>query len=1052
MTTSRRFGRALGAVAASVLALGAATRAADAQEPAARTRLEPRAFDIPAQPLSGALRDYARQAEVALAAPPALVEGKRSSAVRGDFAPEEALKRLLQGTGLQATRTAGGGLTLTATPSRTQRTAAPAEDTSSDGVSEIVVEGRRTLNADVRRSEDDAQPYVVFGRDDLERSDATNLNDFLTDRLPMNTSTASPLQNATGFGGNTSRVQLRSFGSSQTLILVDGRRLGGFSINNSSSQGDINAIPLSMIERVEILPSTASGIYGGGATGGVINIITRKDYDGGEIGVSYSDTSRLDMPGATIDASKGWSLFGGATRITLAGNYAKTEALLREDRDFTRRSRQLQLQNAPNELFGGGVVPYGYTGNIVSQNGANLVLKSGGALNSPFTNIPVGYAGVSVDGGAALLANAGRFNLDLPNDQMGQKLALLPETELGGFTTSLRQSAGSHIDLFGDLSWSFNQSISTGATASQTLALAANNPSNPFTTAINVTVPTPGVTADLTFRVETWRGGGGAIVRLPANWSLSGEYYRQVTTTEYSQTSPLFGDPDGTGPGVGLAAAYANGTINPIRDVNAFPINYTPYLLPSPNQTLDPLDNTLDLATVRLAGPVFELPAGKVVLNTALEWRQESIDQGFSRSLSTNNVSSASFFAAAEREVLSSYAELKVPLVGGDFTLPLVRELELQLAARNESFDSRTFSPSTATLTGGAALPALTPVEREQSETSYTFAGRWKPVDDLTFRASYATGFVPPGVSSIVIRRTGPAATVITEDPRRGGTSYAATILSYFGGGPDLRPEQSESMAFGFVFEPSFLEGLRFSADYSRIKKTDELTTPTIPLLLQLEASNPDRVVRGPLTPADQALGYTAGPVTELYFTSFNVAESEIESWDFQVDYDWSSATLGSFRFYAVATYIEQLERRTNPIVAPIDYVGYALNFNGALPWRANGGVYWTKGAYGVEWNSQFYDGYYVYGPGSTQAVIDQNVRRQGRVKYESQTYHDLTFTARLGEVAKVLGDTDFRFTISNVFDTSPPIVASPFFAPTGYSEFGDPRLRRFTMTVRKRF
>src|SRR5262249_10456959 len=141
-----------------------------------------------------------------------------------------------------------------------------ATDESSKGIPEILVEGSRSLNTDIRRSEDSPQPYVVFEREEIQRSQSINLGDFLSARLPMNTSAAQYSGFVNG-ASVTSSVNLRGLGTNQTLILVDGRRMPGWSSQSTPSQADLNGIPLSAIERIEVLPSTAGGIYGGSATG-----------------------------------------------------------------------------------------------------------------------------------------------------------------------------------------------------------------------------------------------------------------------------------------------------------------------------------------------------------------------------------------------------------------------------------------------------------------------------------------------------------------------------------------------------------------------------------------------------------------------------------------------------------------------------------------------------------------------------------------------------------------------------------------------------------------
>ena len=139
--------------------------------------------------------------------------------------------------------------------------------TSPQALPEVLVRGKRSLDVDIRRSRDDIQPYVVFDAEQIARSSAQNIEDFLQSHLPMNaqqttTSQIGPQTQAVG------RIDLRGLGTEQTLILVDGRRLPSISTGDSFGQPNINGISLSQVERIEILPATASGIYGGGATGG----------------------------------------------------------------------------------------------------------------------------------------------------------------------------------------------------------------------------------------------------------------------------------------------------------------------------------------------------------------------------------------------------------------------------------------------------------------------------------------------------------------------------------------------------------------------------------------------------------------------------------------------------------------------------------------------------------------------------------------------------------------------------------------------------------------
>src|SRR3546814_970487 len=122
---------------------------------------------------------------------------------------------------------------------------------------ELRVRGSRSLNACIRRSIDDPQPYVVFDRTAIERAGAINLNDFLLKRLSSNTYATTTSQSG-NILGDKSAINLRGLGENQTLILVDGRRLSSLSAGFSPGQPNLNGIPLADRKSTRLLPTTAS--------------------------------------------------------------------------------------------------------------------------------------------------------------------------------------------------------------------------------------------------------------------------------------------------------------------------------------------------------------------------------------------------------------------------------------------------------------------------------------------------------------------------------------------------------------------------------------------------------------------------------------------------------------------------------------------------------------------------------------------------------------------------------------------------------------------------
>jgi len=256
----------------SVLAIGLALTAA---RPAFG---ESYAFPInlPNGPLSSSLQGLARQSGAEFLFDASIVRARQAARLNGRLSVETALQRLLVGTDLVSRRAASGAWVVEQRPpsgaSAPQDLAAP----------DILVIGRRTQDADIRRRENDVQPYQVSTGEQVVRAHRDTLDQFFRSRVTANTSISPP--NLDGTGNTGSSIDLRGLGADQTLILVDGRRLPGVPGSILQlGQPDINAIPLHAIDRVETLTGTAGGIYGLGALGGVVNVILRHDYHGLEL-------------------------------------------------------------------------------------------------------------------------------------------------------------------------------------------------------------------------------------------------------------------------------------------------------------------------------------------------------------------------------------------------------------------------------------------------------------------------------------------------------------------------------------------------------------------------------------------------------------------------------------------------------------------------------------------------------------------------------------------------------------------------------------------------
>jgi len=229
------------------------------------------------------------------------------------------------------------------------------DDEAAAELDRVVITGSNISGIDVEGS----QPVIVISRQDIETSGADNLIDLFEDLAvtgggegTFSTRTSGALSGDSPVG--SAGVSLRGLGTASTLTLLNGRRIAVASFaNGQESFVDINTIPLAAIDRVEILPSGASAIYGADAVAGVVNIITRNDFRGLEVSASYGNSHA-----GTNDGKYNFSAIGGVAgdraRATFIVDYFFREPLFDRDRSETRneiRPRQQGIFPSFNDLF-----------------------------------------------------------------------------------------------------------------------------------------------------------------------------------------------------------------------------------------------------------------------------------------------------------------------------------------------------------------------------------------------------------------------------------------------------------------------------------------------------------------------------------------------------------------------------------------------------------------------------------------------------------------------------------------------------------------------------
>lgn len=326
-------------------------------------------FEIRGATLAAALNQFASQTGLQIAYFTKVAEGRTAPTVSGTLTAEQALQTLLDASGLTFERIDEGTIAIhgrRASPvvaaqdpiamephfkpyamhlvstgaaqvetmsSAREPASAAAEPRETATLDEVIVTG-----TNIRGVPNDTAPVMVFDRGYIERSGYSNMMQ-LVGSLPINfsggaagSSEMAPFGNSFNFGQNLTRgtgFNLRGLGSVSTLTLINGRRVA------PSAQGqfvDVSTIPLSAVERVEVLTDGASAIYGADAVAGVVNIILRKDFEGAETTLHYGSASDGSVDEQRVSQTMGMKWDGGNALVI--GELYQRDPLDVRDRDY----------------------------------------------------------------------------------------------------------------------------------------------------------------------------------------------------------------------------------------------------------------------------------------------------------------------------------------------------------------------------------------------------------------------------------------------------------------------------------------------------------------------------------------------------------------------------------------------------------------------------------------------------------------------------------------------------------------------------------------------
>jgi iron complex outermembrane recepter protein len=827
-----------------------------------------------------------------------------------------------------------------------------------------------------------------------------------------------------------------------------------------------------------VLPSSASGIYGGSAIGGVVNIILKSDYQGGEITATYETPEDTDAPIRSLSANYGFSFEGGRTHVALSASWKDTEPMRWQDRqDLYHRNRATLLANfpefAPDFLLPDQSPSLGSLPNILpnSTTAGTLTLKDGlGVINSRRTFIPAGTSPTTprTTLAAGLLANAGQFNLDPPptaQDPIGLFRRVGTPSETKSFRATVRRQMFPRLELMADFMWADNQSSSAYVGLTQHVVVQPTSPANPFTTAVRVRIPDvteyPIHTRSLTRRATV-----SAFAKLPWDW---------IAALDVSHSENRFMVQRFSEDTTARNADLNSGVLNPFVDTLLHPLNWQKYVFPI-NYTSG--SEMTDFA-LRGSGPMPSLPWGQPQLTVGLERRIQVVPERTEYRDFPITITSSLLRRLFEFETVtdSVYAEARVPLVK-QARFRGLHDLELQLSGRSERYEADTgtayseifFRRTPAVLqysgTSGAGTSPTNPFIRGKDKydsTNYTVGVKYQPIEEITVRASHATAILPPSPLQLMKNAENDPFPGFVNDPVTG--AMGIPVVTRGGGNPNLKPQSSESLNLGVIWAPSWtpLKGLRLNAEYYRTEQAGRISGGDPQIMVYFY---PERVTRD-----------SSGNITLVDTSMINMDDEYTSGWDFSASYAWQTG-IGSFDVSAVHTIIEHLKNQTRTFDGKtlwLEAAGYHPNEAGAARYKSTFSVGWRKGNWSAGWSGRYVGKYHAYqaagGPIGTlfaafgSDFLSTYTRAQGGDTISSQIYHDLVcgydFRERsVGDSpsrfdalrARVLSGLSLQIGVRNVFDQAPPLDSAASPGNFYLSPYGDNRLRSWWLSVKKTF
>lgn len=822
---------------AVALALGVAAAPAQAQESAGQVFT----FDIANGPLDEVLLDISRQTGQPISFSQDLVQGKRSAAIRGSLGSQQAVKKALQGSGLELEHSEQG-LTIQAAPVAPKASVTAPSTAADYRLEKVTVTGSRIA----RSQTDGATPVTVITQEEMQARGYRNVYDALATQT-QNTGMTQGEDYGNTWQPAASALNLRGLGPNHTLVLINGRRVADYPTPYDGKVNFTNLanIPSVMIDRIEILSSGASAIYGSDAIAGVVNIILKEKANGIDVNVRGGTTERGGGDNQRLQVSGGgsWDDFNGVFGLELT----RREPIRANDRGF--------MDSSP-------LADVGYRRDL---NSGKYLGPGCGAYSGVFDN--------------QLTNSGGRCRTDqVYNDYWTLQTQ---KENYDGFTRGtwhFSDSGKVFADLMYGLDHIQNNTRGPGFTSPDFINQNSGNLERWFRRFSEEEIG--GRTSNNSkWRDTSWTGTLGLSDRIAdTSWryelAANRSEYRSTRSSRYTPLAvirdfylgPQLGEQGGY-PVFKPDASRLDRPLTP-EEWRQFRSNLT--------QTSKSVSQSYNFSA---NGELFDLPAGPVGFAGVLEAGKQEYhvepDSGL------NN---GTFYGTSPAQ--SSGGSRDRYAAGGEFSVPVTDSLLASVAGR---WDQYKFSG------------------RTEQQNTYNLGLEWRPLNSVLLRGSYGTSFRAPDLNYIYQADSNgyyPAqidyygcSQGVEGACDRGRVDYTQS------GTADLKAERGKSWTYGLVWSPS--RHFDISADYWRVQIKDLLTTVDENRLLLEEnacrsgaqditsASCQAALARIQRNPATAAID--PNQLQRVQVNAINAASERVSGLDLKSNIRWGAGEYGAF-------------------------------------------------------------------------------------------------------------------------------------------------------------